>query len=307
MTANKTMGPAEWAMLIALSVLWGGSFFFNQVAVAEWPPFTVVAVRVVLAAAILHVVLRARGLRLPTGRAALLAFLGMGILNNAIPFSLLVWGQTQIASGLASILNATTPLFTVAIATLATSDDKLTPGRAVGIVAGIVGVAVLIGTDVLAALGAEVWAQIACLGAALSYGCASVFGRRFARLGISPMATATGQVTASSLILLPLAFVVDQPWTLPAPSLAAAGSLIAVASVSTALAYLLFFRILATAGATNISLVTFLVPVSAILLGVLILGERLAASDFVGFALIGIGLAAIDGRPLRWLRGARTP
>jgi drug/metabolite transporter (DMT)-like permease len=220
----------------------------------------------------------------------------MGLLNNAIPFSLIVWGQTHIASGLASILNATTPLFTILIAHGLTTDERLSKGRIAGVLIGFAGVIVLIGPQALAGLGQDVMAQLAILGAAISYGFAAIFGRRFKRMGVPPLATAAGQVTASSLLLLPVALAVDRPWILAWPDLPVWAAILGLALLSTALAYVVFFRILASAGAVNLSLVTFLIPVSAILLGVAILGERLATTDFLGLALVGLGLAAIDGR-----------
>jgi drug/metabolite transporter (DMT)-like permease len=299
---NRPMSLVEWAMLLTLSVLWGGSFFFNEVAVAELPVFTVVVGRVALAAVILLAVCRAAGVRFPADRRVLGAFLGMGLLNNAIPFSLIVLGQTQIASGVASILNATTPMFTVLVAHVLTGDEKLNPARVFGVVAGFAGVAVMIGLQALEAVGDSLWAQLACLAGALSYAVAGVYGRRFRRLGVAPLATATGQVVASSLCLIPLMALVDRPWTLPAPSWEALGALAGVATLSTALAYVLYFRILATAGATNLLLVTLLIPVTAVLLGVGVLGETLALRHLLGIAVIAVGLAAIDGRPLRALR-----
>jgi drug/metabolite transporter (DMT)-like permease len=295
------MTPTEWAMLIALSILWGGSFFFNGVAVKELPPLTIVFARVALAAATLHVVMAATGRRLPGSRAVWLAFAGMGVLNNVIPFTLIVWGQSQIASGVASILNATMPLFTVLVAHGFTAEEKLTPTRIAGVVAGFAGVAVMIGAGRLTG-DAPVAAYAACLGAAASYGLASVFGRRFRALDVAPMSVATGQLTMSSLMLAPLMLIVDRPWTLALPGADTMAAVIGLATVSTALAYILFFRILAGAGSTNISLVTFLIPPSAILLGILFLGEVLQPRHIAGMALIGLGLALVDGRLMRHLR-----
>ena len=292
----QRMGPTEWVLLIALSVLWGGSFFFVGVAVAELPPFTIVLLRVTIAALALHLALRMLGVAMPWDRNAWLAFFGMGLLNNAIPFSLIVWGQTQIASGLASILNATTPLFTVLVAHVVTADERLSRARLVGVLLGIAGVVVMIGPAAVAELGRDVLAQLAVLAAALSYACAGVFGRRFKRMGVAPLATAAGQVSASSLLILPLALMVDRPWTMPVPGVAALAAILGLALLSTALAYYLFFRILAAAGAVNLLLVTFLIPISAILLGCLVLGEMLTVAQVAGMALIGAGLAAIDGR-----------
>ena len=205
-------------------------------------------------------------------------------------------GPDAHASGLAAILNATTPLWTVIVAHTLTSDEKMTGNRLAGVIIGFIGVAVMIGPDALAGLGANVAAQLAVLAAGMSYAFAGVYGRRFYRMGTAPMLTATGQVTASTVMLLPAALIVDHPWALPLPSLSAWGAVLGIASLSTALAYVLYFRILATAGATNLLLVTFLVPVSAILLGSLVPGERLGPSHFLGMGFVGAGLAAIDGR-----------
>ncbi|HZH27454.1 MAG TPA: DMT family transporter [Azospirillaceae bacterium] len=313
MTANpnRPMTSGEWAMLLVLSVLWGGSFLFAKVAVAEVPPFTVVLVRVALAAAALWLALRVTGHRLPRDRGVWAAFYGMALLNNVIPFGLFFWGVTQIGSGLAAILNATTPLFGAIAAHVLTRDEKITPNRMAGILAGLCGVAVMVGPAALEGVDAGVVAQLACLGGALSYGFAGVFGRRFRGMGIPPMVTAAGQVTASVTVTLPLAMLIDRPWTLPMPSVEVMGALIGLALASTALAYILFFRILATAGTTNLLLVTFLVPVSGLLLGMSLLGEELEARQVAGMSLIGVGLACVDGRPLRRLRrmvrpGSRT-
>jgi drug/metabolite transporter (DMT)-like permease len=292
------MTAAEWAMLLALSVLWGGSFFFTGIAVKELPPLTIVVLRVGLAAAMLYATLRVLGVRMPREATTWAAFLGMGLLNNVIPFCLIVWGQTHIASGLAAIINATTPLFTVVVAHALTADEKMSANRLAGVAVGFIGVALMIGPDALAGIGADVLAQLAVLAAALSYAFAGVFGRRFARMGVAPLATATGQVTASAAMLVPVALLVDRPWTLAMPSASVWAATLGIAALSTALGYVLYFRILATAGATNLLLVTFLIPVSAIVLGSLVLGEHLDVRHFTGMALIGAGLAAIDGRLL---------
>lgn len=300
--SSRPMTALEWAMLIVLAAVWGGSFFFNGVALRELPVFTVVVSRVALAALILLLILKLQGERMPRDRRIWLAFFGMGLLNNVIPFSLIVWGQQHIASAVASILNASTPLFTVVFAHFLTRDEKMTGGKLAGVVIGFIGVAVMIGFDALQALGTNVVAQLMCLGAAVSYAFAGIFGRRFRTMGVTPMMTATGQVIASSILLFPLMLIIDRPWTLATPSMVAIGALIGVAALSTALAYVLYFRILSTAGATNLLLVTFLIPVSAIILGVLFLNESLLPKHIAGMALIGIGLAAIDGRPWkRWV------
>ncbi len=303
---NRPMSAPEWAMLICLSVLWGGSFFFTGLALSGLPPLTLVVLRVGLAALILQLVLPLAGLRLPRDHRVWGAFFGMGVLNNAVPFCLIVWGQTHIASGLASILNATTPLFTVLLAHLLTADERMTGNRLVGVLVGFLGVAVMVGPAALVGAGDDLLAQFAVLGAALSYACAGLFGRRFRRMNVAPLATAAGQLTASALLLLPLAILVDRPWTLPMPSASVGSAVLGLAMLSTALAYVLYFRILARAGATNLALVTFLIPFSAILLGVLVLGERLAPRHVPGMILIGCGLASIDGRLLRRIGARRT-
>ena len=294
-------------MLLTLSVLWGGSFFFVEVVISELPPLTIVFLRVVLAAVALWLFAIVIGLRPPMTIEAWTAFLIMGLLNNVIPFTLIVWGQTHIASGLASILNATTPLFTVIVAGILLVDERTTPTKLVGVIIGFIGVILMIGPSVLSGLGTDILAQIAVLGAALSYAFAGVFGRRFKAMGIDPVVTAAGQVTASSLVLAPVAIYIDRPFSLEIPGIEIIAAIIGLAILSTAVAYILYFRILASAGATNLLLVTFLIPVSAILLGSLVLGESLELIHYLGMALIGFGLSAIDGRIWRRKRSLESP
>jgi drug/metabolite transporter (DMT)-like permease len=298
----KSMSPYEWLLLIILSILWGGSFFFVGIAVEALPPLTIVTLRVFLAAIALLAIVYFTGLRMPSSPTVWIAFIGMGVLNNVIPFTLIVWGQTHIASGLASILNATTPLFTVVAAHFLTRDEKMSKLKVLGVVFGLAGVAIMIGDEALGGLGDSILAQFAVLGAAISYSLAGIYGRRFRQLGIKPVVTATGQVTASSLILIPLAIFYDRPFTLPMPELDIWLAIVALALFSTALAYILYFRILSTAGATNVLLVTLLVPVSAILLGTAILGEQLELKHMIGMGLISIGLLSIDGRVFQLIR-----
>ena len=294
------MSGGDWLLLIVLSVLWGGSFFFAKIAVRELPPLSIVLGRVAVAALALHLLVLATGQRMPRDLGLWRDFVIMGLLNNAIPFSLIFWGQKEIASGLASTLNATTPLFTILVAHALTREEKANPGKLFGVALGLLGVALMIGLDVAAGLGAHLIAELAVLAAALSYAFAGVFGRRFR--GKPPLIVAAGQLSGSSVLILPLALAINRPWALPAPSLATWGTVFGLALLSTALAYVIFFRVLARAGATNLLLVTFLIPVSALLLGTGFLGEALDTHHFIGMALIGLGLAAIDGRPLRMLR-----
>jgi len=297
---SEPMRPLQWTLLVTLSVLWGGSFFFSKVALAQLPPFTIVFCRVGLAAAVLNLVLVASGRRMPRDFRLWGAFLVMGMLNNLIPFSLIFWGQTHISSGLASILNATTPLWTVLLAHFLTKDERMTVNRLSGVVFGLIGVIVMIGPSALAGLGLNIVAQLAVLGAALSYGFAAIFGRRF--MGIPPLITAAGQLTGTTMMMLPIMIVIDKPWTLPPVNFVTWGAVLGLAVLCTSMAYIIYFRILATAGATNALLVTFLIPVSALLLGMTILGERPDLRHFIGMALIGFGLAAIDGRLVVFLR-----
>ncbi len=294
---SRNMGPAEWTMLLVLSVIWGGSFFFFAIAVKALPTFTIVLLRVGLGTLALWGLLLILGVAIPRDPLIWRNFLIMGLINNAIPFSLIVWGQKELAPGLAAILNATTPFFTVLVANALTRDEKISWMRLAGAVAGLTGAAMMMGYDIAAQFGGSLAAQLAVIGAAVSYAFASVFGRRFGTL--PPLLTATGQTTGSSLILLPLALLVDRPWNLPMPGtdiwLAVAG----LAFLCTSLAYVLFFTILKRSGATNIVLVTFLVPVSAILLGAAFLNERLGPQHAFGMLAIGLGLALIDGRAFR--------
>ncbi len=297
---NPTMSGRDWLLLVTLSVLWGGSFFFSEVALAELGPLTVVLGRVGFAALALVGFVYLAGHRLPSAPGLWGAFLVMGALNNLIPFSLIVWAQVSIDSGLAAILNATTPLFTVVLAHFLTRDERMTRGRFAGVVFGIAGVAVLVGPEALGQLGAGLstagLAQLAVIGAAFSYGCAGIYGRRFQ--GLPPVVAAAGMVTCSAVLTLPLALVVERPWQIDPGALTWA-ALLGLALLSTALAYVIFFRILASAGATNLLLVTFLIPVSALFLGMVVLGERPGPAAFAGLALIFAGLAAVDGRLLR--------
>ena len=303
---NQRMGTTDWAMLLLLSFLWGGSFFLIGVLVAELPPLTIVTIRVGVAALTLWAVLLVGGYDIPKTFKRWRAFFMLGLLNNVIPFTFIVWGQNHIGAGLASIMNATTPLFTILIAGAFLVDEHITPQKVAGVVLGLIGVSVLIGAESLAGIGLDIslqtLAQLAIMGAAISYGCASVFSRRFKALGVSPFSTSVGQVTASTLILLPITFVIERPDQLANPSLQAWLSILCLGVFCTALGYTLFFKILSSSGATNVVLVTFLVPVTASFLGWLILNEQLHSSHFIGMAFIGLGLAAIDGRVLKKLK-----
>ena len=292
------MGGREWVMLLTLAALWGSSFFFFKIMVTALPPFTIVLGRVGFSALILNLWLMLRRDYMPTSPQIWSRFVVMGLLNNVVPFTLIVFGETRIASGLAAILNATTPIFTVLAAHWLTANERLTWGKVAGIAAGFAGVAAVIGRDAMTGLGnGDPLGEAACLLAAVSYGFAGVYGRRFKE--INPIQVATGQITGSTLVLIPLVIIFDHPWTLPMPGTEIWSAMAGIVVLCTVIAYILYFRILATAGATNLLLVTLLLPVSALLLGWLALGESIAPRAFGGMALIGLGLAAIDGRPVR--------
>lgn len=300
---NRKMGYSEWGYLLALAIIWSWVFFLTKVALGDMRPFTVVTLRLGLGAIILHAIMLFGGARMPTSLRTWGAFIVMGALNNFLPFCLIAYGQTQIASGLAAILNAMTPLFTVLLAHVATRDERMTLNRLGGVLLGVAGVAVMMGPGALRGLTANVLAQLAILGAAASYACAGIFGRRLRHL--PPMVAATGQVTTSALMVLPLALFLDRPWLLPMPGVAAWSAVAAAALFCTALGYALYFRILATAGATNLLLVTLLMPVGAVLLGVTILGEQIHTRESAGMALISLGLVTMDGRLLALFRPRR--
>ena len=292
---NWAMSPIDWVLLIILSILWGASFLFNGIAVRELPTLTIVLARVGLAALSLMMILPIFGIRLPTEIRVWRSFFWVALLNNVIPFSLIVWAQSSITSGLASILNATTPIFTVIAAHMLTRDEKMSGNRLIGVILGFVGVAVMLG-DASMDLKSGITAKLACLAAALSYAFAGIYGRRFFRMDIDPIMVSAGTLTMSSMMLLPVVLFVELPWKLGLPTVETVGALAGLALLSTALAYILYYRILASAGAVNLLLVTFLIPPSAIFLGLIVLDESLVTKEILGMLVLALGLMAIDGR-----------
>lgn len=294
-TSNQSsMSAGTWGLLILLGLIWGASFFFGRVAVLHIPPMTLVLFRVGIAAIAMHIVFGRTPGFYQTLSSRWRDLLILGLLNNAIPFTLIFAGQTQIGAGLASILNATTPLWTVVVAQMVTTDEKISSAKLIGCALGLAGMVLLTGPAALGIDDSPLWAKLAVVGAAISYACAAAFGKRFR--GVEPRVTATGQLTASSLIILPLALVFDQPWTLTVPPMDVIAAVLALALVSTAYAYILYFRILSAAGATSASLVTLLVPPAAILLGIVFLGESLSLTEASGLGLIALGLLSLDNR-----------
>jgi drug/metabolite transporter (DMT)-like permease len=294
---QKGMSAFDWGRILLLGAIWGGSFFFARIAVSEMHPLTLVLFRVAIAAAALHIYLLARG---PSFRLALPiagSLLVLALVNNVLPFSLIFAGQTEMGAGLASVLNATTPFWTILIANAVTSDEKLSLNKVAGVLLGIAGVAVMVGPGIVASLGGPVWAKFAMVAASISYAVALIFARRFK--GVPPAIVATGQLTASTIVMIPVVLFWNGPADLFAASLPVWAAVFALALVSTAFAYILYFGIIGSAGATNASLVTLIVPVSAILLGFVFLGERLELFEVAGMVLIAMGLVTIDGRIFR--------
>lgn len=302
MSTAPSMRGQDWVLLIALSVVWGGSFLFNGLAVRELPVVTIVACRVLIAALLLVAGLRLSGGHLPRDRGFWRTMLLVAFLNSALPFSLIVGAQRHLTSGEASILNASVPLFTIVLAHLLTRDERMTPGKLGGVLLGFAGVAVMIGPEALSHGSGNLGAQAMSLGAAASYGLAAIAARRLVVGRVAPTVAAASQMVGASLMLVPLAVIVDQPWTLAMPSASTIGAVVALGALSTALAYIIFFRLIASAGAVNAGAVTLLVPVSAVLLGWLVLDEQLAWREFGGMALIALGLVTIDGRAWGALR-----
>jgi len=289
----------DWGLLLLLSVLWGGSFSFNGVVLKELPPLTVVFVRVVLASLMLLPLLRLYRLSFPSSLSGWVPFVAMAFFNNVLPFSLILTAQTHITGGLAAILNATTPLFTVLIMAAA-GEERLSPRRIVGVVLGLIGVIILRGND-FGFHDAQAFSVLLCLTAALCYGITALLGRKLLS-DSPPLATATFQMLASSVMMAILATTIEQPWRLPMPSMTTVLAILGLAALSTALAYIVFFQILQRSGATNVVLVTLLIPVMAILLGYLVLGERISRQEILGALVIGSALLVMDGRVLNFFQ-----
>src|SRR5579871_2039136 len=291
---DSSIDSRDWVLLILLSILWGGSFFFNGIIIRDVPPFTAVLLRVSVAALMLVPLLRVYGIAWPRGLSGWAPFFAIGLFNNVLPFSLIVTGQTYVPSGLASILNATTPLFTVVVMAVA-GEETLQPRRVLGVIAGLVGVMILRGD----AVGVERQGQsigiLLCLAGAFSYGLAALVARRLPPTS-QPLGTATFQMLAAAVMMLPVSAWFDRPWELAMPGARTWLAVIGLAVLSTALAYIVFFQILQRSGATNVMLVTLLIPLTAILLGYVLLREPMSVREIAGAVVIGSALLIIDGR-----------
>jgi len=289
------MTSIDWLLLISLSILWGGSFFFNRIAVTELPPFVIVTSRVSIGSVFLLFFVHIKKQKLPRSIGIWSQLIFMGLVNNVIPFSLIVWGQTSIASGLASILNATTPLFTILIAHLFTPDEKITIHKAIGLLVGFIGVFLVIGPTALSI--ADITPQLAVLTATCSYAVAGVFGRRFHTLGLDPLVTATGQVISSTAILVPITLLTNYSFLRQATtSLPVFGSLIGLGLFSNAIAYTIYFLLLSRVGATNLLLVTFLIPITAMVLGSVFFNERIVTRQVIGMLIVFTGIIVSNRR-----------
>ncbi len=303
---NRPMTTAQWGLLGVLSLLWGSSFFWAELALVSLPPLTLVQGRLVFGSLFLLAALRVLGVALPTEWKLWRSLFVLGAFNSAIPFTLLFWGQTRIDSSLAAILNASTPVWSVLLAHFFSSDETITPARLSGVLVALAGVAVIIGPSALGGADGILLAELACVGASMCYAATTIYARTL-KGKIAPTAMATGQLACGALLLLPVTLIVDQPWTLTGVQWSSVGAVLALALLSTAVAYTIYFRLLAATGPTNVVLVTFLVPITALLLGVLVLKEELVLRQLGGLLLIALGLAAIDGRLLRRLAGRSKP
>ena len=302
--APLRLGAVEWGLIGLQSMLWGSSYFFIAIAQPELPALTIAALRTLPASAALLLIVLSLGYRLPATLAEWRLFILFSAFNTLLPFVLIVWGQARVTGGMAAILNATAPLFGIFLAHVLTQDEKLSWNKFAGIVVGIAGVSMLVGYDFAFGSSADVLARLALLAAPLCYVCANIFART--KLGHYPaFVVATMQMVGAIFVAFPLALVVDQPWTLPTPSLQAVGAILGMGLFGSALASLCHYTVLQRAGATNASLVTLIMPLTPILLGGMFLGERLTLREALGALVIGAALVIIDGRLLR--RGRKVP
>ncbi len=291
--------PVDYLLLLAISAIWGSSFMFIKLAVADIPPMTLVAARLGLAALGLLLFLLATGRRLPRDWAVWRGFLVVAVVGNVAPFFLINWGEVTIDSGLAAILLATMPLATVVLAHAFTRDERLTPMTGLGMAVGFGGIVVLVGPEALAGFGREVVSQLAIVGAACGYAVSGVFVRRSRLVALPPAVTATGVLVTAALVAVPLALVVDRPWDLPAPGADSLWSVVVLALLCTSFAYLILFRLLATTGATFVSLLNYMAPVFGVFWGALLLSEPLRLDALGALGLILLGLALAQTRPRR--------
>ena len=290
------MSLSDWLRLIILSVLWGGSFPFIEVALIDFDPLTVVNLRLLFAALTLLLIWYWRGSKWTRNSEVWLALVFIALVNNIVPFSLIVWAQTHITASVAAILNATVPIFGVVLAWFFAHDERPGLNKFIGVTLGFVGVVVLLAPSGEELNAATLAGKIAVLLATFCYAVGIIFSKRFKRLGVPPLVLACMQALIAGLMLLPITLMLERPWQVEISSIASPLATIALGVISSALAYLLFFRLLASAGAINLMLVTLLIPVSSCLLAALFLHERLQLNDAIGMLIILSALLVIDGR-----------
>ena len=299
-TIQTRISRTSWLTMTLLALIWGGSFLSIRMVLEEVGVLTTVAFRVGLAAAALWAFVLVRGLPVPRGARWVGACLCLGFFNNIVPFCLIVWGQTHIPSGLAGILNASNVIFSVGLAALMFRDERLTARKSLGIMLGLAGVALTIGPGVLSHLDLTSLGQLAILGASLSYAISSIFSRH-ALSDVRPEVVAAGMLSVSSLAMVPAAI-----WIEGAPSLAYSGqtwgALLYISLISSAFAYILYYRVLLTAGAGNVSLVTLMIAPVAVMLGAMTYGETLPPAAYLGLVLLALGMLVIDGRVIAIFR-----
>jgi drug/metabolite transporter (DMT)-like permease len=287
----------EIGLLLLLALIWGSSFTLIKVAIPTIPPFTMVAARVSIAAVLLLIIATAQGHALPRQGSVWAAFLVQGLLQSALPFTLISWGEAHITSGLAGVLNATPPMFVLAIAMTSGRGRQTVSGRKIiGVALGLAGVTVTIGFDALAGIGtAAPLAQAAVLGASLCYALAPIWGQRFSKL--PAIVTAAGAMSCAAILMLPAAALLERPWTLAPPPAHAIAAVIALAVVCTALAMVIYFRLIRTLGPLGTTSGSYLRAGFAVVLGTTLLGESFTWSILAGMALILAGVVAVTMPP----------
>jgi drug/metabolite transporter (DMT)-like permease len=302
-TRLAAMSGRGWMWLGLLSLIWGSGFLLTTIAVRDMPPATSILIRLVLATAVLAPLLRRRRLALPRGLRGWTPFLVLGLLNTTLPFTLNAWSLTRIDSGIAGILTATVPIFTVIVAHLATRDERATGAKVTGIGLGMAGVVLILGMDADALTSGSTAGKLAVLLASVLYGMGAVYARSLQ--GIPPLMLAFGQIVTSVLYLTPFVLVVDRPWEATTWGAGTLAAIVALGVFGSAAAYLIFYSLLTTSGAIAASLVAYLIPLVAVVLGVLFLDERLLGQHVAGMVLILSAMALIDGRLVQRLANGR--
>lgn len=289
MPHDQRLAP-NLALLLALSTLWGASYTFIKIGVETIPPVTLIAARTLIAGGVLLAVIRWRGLALPRGVDVWRRFLFQACLNSAIPFTLIAWAETSTDAGLAAILNSMTPIFAFLMTALITRHEPVTSRKMFGVAVGLAGICLVVGVQALGGMGRELWAQLAIVLATVCYAGAAIFGRNFR--GLDPIMPAAGSLICGAAILLPVSLVVDRPWTLT-PSLASILALLALSVFSTALAFVIYFRLIQTLGSVGTTAQAYLRVPIGVAIGVLVLGESLSGTAWVGLVCVIVGVAAM--------------